>query len=379
MSAAAARVDDPIEHSSALQGLLAGLAVGAGAVLIGIAVVGTGGFGALALAAMVGVGASTGAGIGQLLGSLSFACDNTGKIVSGSPNVSINGKPAARAHIDTAECEQHAEKPQVLAQGSDSVSINGQPAARVGDRTACDGKISAGSSNVFIGGGTETTDEINPEVPEWLENSVLGLGLASGTVLAGPIVVAFGFFGGLFGSNAGSWIGGRVFEEDGDGQKISTFVGGFIGGGLGAKRGIAFDAKYKITANGLGSNLGNIQVKPKTASAKPSAWSKTLYNRGKFRSGVRDKVWENAANKSSDGIVRDPLTNVPLNKAEPWDMGHKPGYEHWKHVRSAEARGISRKQFLDEFNKAEKYRPELPASNRGHFGENTKADYYLGD
>lgn len=45
MSAPAARLDDPIEHSSALDGLLAGLAIGAGAVLIGIAVVGTGGWG----------------------------------------------------------------------------------------------------------------------------------------------------------------------------------------------------------------------------------------------------------------------------------------------------------------------------------------------
>lgn len=64
MSAAAARVDDPIEHSSALEGLLAGLAIGAGVVLIGIAIVGTGGLGAVALGAMVGAGAATGAGIG---------------------------------------------------------------------------------------------------------------------------------------------------------------------------------------------------------------------------------------------------------------------------------------------------------------------------
>lgn len=91
MTAAAARLDDPIEHSSALGGLLAGLAIGAGAVLIGIAVVGTGGLGAIALAAMVGAGAATGAGVGQLIGSLSFACRETGQIRSGSSNVYING------------------------------------------------------------------------------------------------------------------------------------------------------------------------------------------------------------------------------------------------------------------------------------------------
>ncbi|MNZ68107.1 Ribonuclease YqcG [compost metagenome] len=379
MSEAAARLDDPIEHSHALSGLLGGLVLGAGAVLIGIAIVGTGGFGAIALGAMVGAGAATGAGIGQLLGSLSFATHDAGQINSGSGNVFINGRAAARAHVDTAVCTQHGSAPQIMAQGSDSVRINGQPAARVGDRTVCDGKISAGSSNVFIGGGTDTTDAISPEVPEWLEYSVLIVGLASATVLAGPVVVAFGFLGGLFGARIGSWVGGEVFGEGGDGQKISAFVGGFIGGGLGAKRGIAFDSKYKITSQGLGSNLANVKVTQKTANDQPSTWSKTLYNRGKFRKGVRDKVWENAKAESPDGVVRDPLKQIPMSKSEPWDMGHKPGYENWKHVRSAEARGISRKQFLDEYNKVEHYRPELPSSNRSHLGENTKADYYLGD
>lgn len=376
---AAARVGDPIEHSSALGGLLAGLAIGAGAVLVGIAVVGTGGLGAVALAAMVGAGAATGAGIGQLIGSLSFACHEAGNILTGSRNVHVNGKPAARAHVDTAHCDQHSSAPQILAQGSDTVHINGMPAARVGDRTVCDGKISVGSADVYIGGGTETTDVISPEVPAWLENGILILGLGSATVLAGPVVVAFGFLGGLFGSKAGSWVGGELFGEDGDGQKISAFVGGFIGGGLGAKRGIAFDAKYKITSEGFGSNLGNIKVAAKTDADQPSQWSKTLYNRGKFRKGVRDQVWENAREASPDGVVRDPVTQTQMNKTEPWDMGHKPGYENWKHVRSAEARGISRKQFLDEYNKVEHYRPELPLSNRSHLGENTKAGYYLGD
>lgn len=115
MSQAAARFNDPIEHSSALGGLLAGLAIGAGAVLIGIAVVGTGGLGAIALGAMVGAGAATGAGIGQLLGSLSFATHDAGQIKSGSGDVFINGRAAARAHVDTAMCTQHGPAPQILA------------------------------------------------------------------------------------------------------------------------------------------------------------------------------------------------------------------------------------------------------------------------
>ena len=377
MSEAAARLDDPIEHSSALGGLLAGLAIGAGAVLVGIAIVGTGGLGAVALCAMVGAGAATGAGIGQLLGSLSFATHDAGQIKTGSANVFTNGKPAARAHVDTATCDQHGSAPQILAQGSDSVYINGLPAARVGDRTVCDAKISAGSGNVFIGGSTETTDAISPEVPEWLENAVLVVGLASAVVLAGPVVVAFGVLGGLFGAKVGSYVGGELFGEGGDGQKIASFVGGFVGGGLGAKGGIAFDRSYKITSQGLGSNLGNIGVRPKTLSDKPSAWSKLKYRRGTFRKGVREKVWGNAKDLSPDGVVRDPVTEAAMKQSEPWDMGHKPGFENWKHVRSAEARGLTRKEFLDEYNNTSHYRPELPSSNRSHAGE-MKSDEYLG-
>lgn len=267
MTAAAARVDDPIEHSSALGGLLAGLAIGAGAVLIGIAVVATGGLGAVALAAMVGAGAATGAGIGQLIGSLSFACSETGQIRSGSSNVHINGKPAARAHLDNVECSDHPGSVKILAQGSDTVYINGQPAARVGDRTVCDAKISAGSPNVCIGGGTATTDAIDPEVPVWLERAIMALGLASAFVLASPVLVMAGLVGGIAGGMAGHWAGGELFGEGSDGQKLTAFGGALLGGGIGAKGGKAFDARYDIKVQGFGSNLGNVKIVPKKIDA----------------------------------------------------------------------------------------------------------------
>lgn len=130
-----------------------------------------------------------------------------------------------------------------------------------------------------------------------------------------------------------------------------------------------------FTSKGFGSNLANVGVRPKTASDKPSAWSSFKYRRGKFRKGVREEVWDNA--KNAEGVVRDPVTKTVMNKSEPWDMGHKPGYEHWKHVRSAEERGLTRKEFLDEFNQTSHYRPELPSSNRSHAGE-IKSDLYLG-
>ena len=96
-----------------------------------------------------------------------------------------------------------------------------------------------------------------------------------------------------------------------------------------------------------------------------------------FRKGVRDKAWEEVEKASPDGIVHDPKTGRPMSKDEPWDMGHKPGYEFRKHRASARERGITRKQFLDEHNNPSHYRPELPSSNRSHVCEDL-TDLYLG-
>jgi len=93
------------------------------------------------------------------------------------------------------------------------------------------------------------------------------------------------------------------------------------------------------------------------------------------RNGIRDEVWEN--NKGTDGIVRDPVTGRPMDSNQPWDMGHRPGYEFRKHQASAAERGITRKQFLNEHNNPSHYRPELPGSNRSRIGESL-TDLYLG-
>lgn len=367
MTAAAARLDDPIEHSSALGGLLAGLAIGAGAVLIGIAVIGTGGLGAVALAAMVGAGAATGAGIGQLIGSLSFACSETGQIRSGSSNVYINGKPAARAHLDNAECSDHPGGPKILAQGSDSVYINGQPAARVGDRTVCDAKISAGSPNVCIGGGTATTDAIDPEIPVWLERAVMALGLASAFVLASPVLVVAGVAGGIAGGMAGHWAGGELFGEGSDGQKLMAFGGALLGGGIGAKGGKAFDARYEIKVQGLGSNLGNVKVVPKKVSVDSppirgadgrfvkSSETPVQYNRKSqypsgYRAGVREKFLD--ANTIQDGPDAGKVLTADMDVVHRSDPRitiehNKPVVEHWNEQGYNSARA-SRNDFYND-------------------------------
>jgi HNH/ENDO VII superfamily nuclease with conserved GHE residues len=56
-------------------------------------------------------------------------------------------------------------------------------------------------------------------------------------------------------------------------------------------------------------------------------------------------------------------------------LGHKPGHEFCKHQDSAEARDVTKKDFLDEYNDPDAYRPELPESNRSHEGEDDSSTY----
>ena len=259
----AARITDPIEHTSALSGLLTGLLIGAAIAVAAIAIVGTGG---LAAVAIVGAGAAMGAGVGELVGSMSFAKSVSGAILqSGSSNTNINSLKAARAHVDVVECSKHPNPPKPIATGSSNVFINSMPAARVGDKTGCDAEISGGSKNVFIGGGTVQTDEISPEVPGWLHTAVFAVGMASAVVLAGPVVAFAGLIGGLVGGAGGNWLGGKMFGQGSDGQKVMTFAGAMVGGFLGGKGGAWFDRNYVITTEGLGSNFGNVKITPRSA------------------------------------------------------------------------------------------------------------------
>jgi len=94
-----------------------------------------------------------------------------------------------------------------------------------------------------------------------------------------------------------------------------------------------------------------------------------------YRKGVRDQVWDDAI-EDATGQVRDPASGRFMSKDEPWDMGHRPGHEFRKHQQSAAQRGITRDQFLDEYNDPSQYRPELPSSNQSHLGEDLTDDYF---
>lgn len=237
----AARELDDIAHTASKSWMIAGL-IG-GAVLGAAAVVVTGGAALVAVTAAAAAGATAAGGIGEVLGSMSWAPRHiTGKLADGSPNVFINDRAAIRAHLSSGECDEHSGSKQIVAEGSSKVFINDYPAARIGDRLTCSAEIFSGSSNVFIGGAKRQTDEINPEIPAWINWVMLGVGAAAIGVLASPAVAIMSTLGALGGGYAGNYLGGRLFGEGSDGQKWSMLAGGLVGGAAGGKGGAKFDS-----------------------------------------------------------------------------------------------------------------------------------------
>lgn len=233
--AAAARLTDPIGHSPTMSWLLKGLLMGAAIAVVGVAIIGTGG---LAAVAIVGGAAAMGAGLGEAMSSMSWAPKEVvGAITAaGASRVFVNSMAAVRAHLDFATCSKHPT-PATIATGSGTVYINGAPAARVNDKTICSATITKGSANVFIGGPTVQTDEIQPEnlVPGWVHAALFVVGVGSALVLAAPAIVVGGLILGTLGGAGGHWAGGKIFGEGSDGQKWMGIGGAFIGGLLGAK------------------------------------------------------------------------------------------------------------------------------------------------
>lgn len=153
-AALAARESDIIKHSSRLLGFFAGAVA---AVVIGLFVVGTGGLGLGAIAALAAVGGAVGLGTSALIEAF---MDNpgitTGALGKGSVFIQINGLDAA-AVLDMAVCYWpvvYNHGPKAIVEGSGTVFFGCRPAARKGDALLCGAKIARGSSNVLIGGPT---------------------------------------------------------------------------------------------------------------------------------------------------------------------------------------------------------------------------------
>ena len=239
----AARVGDPVAHSHALAGFLAGALVGIVAAGEAVAVVGavvgaaalevgTAGLatplvvGVAATALEFGVGAYVGSklmgaaeDVGEELGSQSLG-PTSGAISKGSPNVRVNGRPAARA-TDAETCHDG-----VVAQGSLKVHVNGQPATRVGDKTSCGGVITAGSPNVVFEGPPDTRASIQSEVPEWVRWAAIVVSILPAVGQAaralGPALAEVEATGLGRAMQTGVKALGRAMEEKGGGARAPT-------------------------------------------------------------------------------------------------------------------------------------------------------------
>lgn len=79
-----------------------------------------------------------------------------GSILTGSPDVLINGRPAVRVQDSGTAAGCGGPGDFTIIKGSATVLINGHPAARMGDRTLhcgmAPGTIIQGSPTVLIGG-----------------------------------------------------------------------------------------------------------------------------------------------------------------------------------------------------------------------------------
>ncbi|MHB9805701.1 PAAR domain-containing protein [Pantoea ananatis] len=374
----AARDLDDIAHTASKGWMVAGL-IG-GAILGAAAVVVTGGA-ALAVVSAAAAGACAAGGIGEVLGSMTWAPrHNTGKLTSGSLNVFVNSRAAIRAHLSKGNCDEHSGLLQLVAEGSDKVFINNFPAARIGDRLTCSAEISSGSDNVFVGGGKYQTDLINPEIPGWVNWLMMGVGTAAVAVIASPAIALLGLAGAFGGGYAGSWLGGKIFGEGSDGQKWSMLAGSFIGGYAGGKGGMKFDAWRaggEIKANGVplsDEKIAEIQNIEKNLRPEPETYLPKDYIADHAR------AFENGASrivtrKSFDeyGIGKPDLgkTEYVLTKERASEMINETNGDN---IALAEKLGIPSKQLdgdslvLIEFKPTELYSPKMPTGRE--FGAN---------
>src|SRR5262249_36211963 len=117
----------------------------------------------------------------------------------------------------------------------------------------------------------------------------------------------------------------------------------------------------------------NVEVRA-TRDRLQAALDEKTYAWPGFTAADRAKVWENALKEGNGKVISH---GKEIKPGDPWDVGHRPKYEFWKHVRSAASRGISREQFVREFKDLSQYHPETPEDNRSHYYED-KTDAYLG-
>ena len=216
----AARLDDEVSHGFGLLGMVAGALLGAalGALIIAGTCATGGALAAIIVVAVGGGAAAGGLGAGLLVRGIMKAANlsgpTTGTLAAGSPNVTINGRPAMRAGVDVASsCNglygiNHVRHREVrIAEGSRTVTVNGQPMARVSMKLECGARIRTGAADVLVGGPTARVVTVW-DAEEWVEKGLEVLGLiafltAGGIAFAGGAAAFAGFVLVTGGINAG--------------------------------------------------------------------------------------------------------------------------------------------------------------------------------
>lgn len=221
----AARLSDPIGHTSALAGFIAGAVIGVALIAFAAATIFTGGLCVGVLAAFAGAVAPFMPAIGAAIGSM-FSGPPTGTISSGSSNVFINHLPAARATLSTAVCAKDPG-PLMVATGSASVLTNDHAAARRTDKITCGASISAGSGNVLIGDQPtaqeqDVADEIPPQLRKIVDTffkvaevilAVTGIAMLVRSVVKVGVRAMLPCAGKMIGGAAAGYLAGQAGER----------------------------------------------------------------------------------------------------------------------------------------------------------------------
>uniref|UniRef100_UPI000491234C DUF6531 domain-containing protein n=1 Tax=Chitinilyticum litopenaei TaxID=1121276 RepID=UPI000491234C len=223
----AARIHDPIEHTFALAGFIAGAVLAAIIIIAAAVTVCTGGLGAIFLMALLASLAPSLPSIGEAIGKMFGS--TAGMIITGARNVYTNKRKSALVSMSQVMCDKHSPQ-QLMAEGSPNVFIHRLAACRKDDRTTCDAKVSDGSGNVFIHGTPVQYLDIQSEVPDelrelvtklltYLEYATMILGL--GALVKGLIKCVGGKLAGVFSKTAIKCVG-----------KFATGIAAGVGGSM---------------------------------------------------------------------------------------------------------------------------------------------------
>ncbi|WP_346234450.1 GH-E family nuclease [Lysinibacillus telephonicus] len=101
-----------------------------------------------------------------------------------------------------------------------------------------------------------------------------------------------------------------------------------------------------------------------------------LLRRPYIRKSTRMAIEKKAKIKNGRFLDSNEGTPIPGGRRRSYsiadglyDIGHKPGHEHWREVAKAEAEGLTQKEFNDRMNNPDLYHIEDPVLNQSHKNE----------